>query len=278
MSARPRSVPSLCNFARPFRCCSCHYYTGRSWRYPQRSRSRNQATTAGRRTAHSGHPAAAVQPLSASIADSVRLGILAAAGADQGTTAESACVCHHRGPAADPRRIPARGRAGARAVIGPLTRNGVTSLAYSGIVSVPTLALNMPEGEILLPRDLYVFGLQSKRKPARWRNSRSQPRGHRVLSSLPGDTRPGQPHRAGLSLENGAELKGKSRDSSLTRPSPRRLAKLREQAASSPRPTSYSCTMGATRVRFIRSYLGGSLPIYATSHGVDLECGHAGQL
>ncbi|MDO9064024.1 MAG: penicillin-binding protein activator, partial [Sulfuricella sp.] len=38
-------------------------------------------------------------------------------------------------------------QAGAKIVIGPLTRNAVTALAKSDLVTVPTLALNYPEGE-----------------------------------------------------------------------------------------------------------------------------------
>lgn len=50
-------------------------------------------------------------------------------------------------------------QAGARIVVGPLTRNGVSALAASTEVSVPTLALNLPEQNIDFPPLLYVFGL-----------------------------------------------------------------------------------------------------------------------
>lgn len=50
-------------------------------------------------------------------------------------------------------------QAGASIVVGPLTRNGVSALAASTEVSVPTLALNQPEQRIELPPQLYVFGL-----------------------------------------------------------------------------------------------------------------------
>lgn len=53
-------------------------------------------------------------------------------------------------------------QAGAKIVIGPLTRNGVTALAKSGLVTVPTLALNYPEGEAVLPESLYLFGLTAE--------------------------------------------------------------------------------------------------------------------
>jgi outer membrane PBP1 activator LpoA protein len=47
---------------------------------------------------------------------------------------------------------------GARAVVGPLTRSGVTALAESALVIVPTLALNVPEARDALPA-LYVLSL-----------------------------------------------------------------------------------------------------------------------
>ena len=48
---------------------------------------------------------------------------------------------------------------GARLVVGPLTRDAVTALASSGRVSVPTLALNVPDGDYPLPPDFYVLSL-----------------------------------------------------------------------------------------------------------------------
>lgn len=49
--------------------------------------------------------------------------------------------------------------AGARLVVGPLTRSGVTALASSGRVAVPTLALNVLDGAYPLPPNLYVLSL-----------------------------------------------------------------------------------------------------------------------
>lgn len=51
-------------------------------------------------------------------------------------------------------------RNGAAVVVGPLTRDGVGTLAASGRVSVPTLALNTIDAPAAtLPRELYLFGL-----------------------------------------------------------------------------------------------------------------------
>lgn len=48
---------------------------------------------------------------------------------------------------------------GARLVVGPLTRNGVTAIAESDMVVVPTLALNVPQGNVALPPKLYTLNL-----------------------------------------------------------------------------------------------------------------------
>ncbi|MCP5246598.1 MAG: penicillin-binding protein activator [Burkholderiales bacterium] len=50
--------------------------------------------------------------------------------------------------------------AGAVLIVGPLTRNGVTALASSHVVEVPTLALNTTDMNMMLPSNLYLFGLQ----------------------------------------------------------------------------------------------------------------------
>ena len=50
--------------------------------------------------------------------------------------------------------------AGAQIVVGPLTRDGVSALASSGMVRVPTLALNVPEDFPVLPAYMFTFSLQ----------------------------------------------------------------------------------------------------------------------
>src|SRR5690349_19870090 len=50
--------------------------------------------------------------------------------------------------------------AGARIVIGPLTRNGVTAVAGSAAVIVPTLALNVPDASTAPPPEVYTLSLQ----------------------------------------------------------------------------------------------------------------------
>ena len=48
---------------------------------------------------------------------------------------------------------------GARLIVGPMTRGGVSALAASTLISVPTLGLNRPESNTALPPRLYTFGL-----------------------------------------------------------------------------------------------------------------------
>lgn len=50
-------------------------------------------------------------------------------------------------------------RLGARLIIGPMTRSGVSALAASKLVSVPTIGLNQPDDKTALPPQFYTFGL-----------------------------------------------------------------------------------------------------------------------
>jgi hypothetical protein len=91
-------------------------------------------------------------------ADAVGQGFLAAAA--RGPTKPRIAV---RATDATPERIVAEyaaaAEAGAKLVVGPMTRGGVAALAASGKATVPTLALNQPEGNAPLARPLYAFGL-----------------------------------------------------------------------------------------------------------------------
>ncbi len=51
-------------------------------------------------------------------------------------------------------------QAGAVLIVGPLTRNGVTALASSHSIAVPTLALNSTDAPMPLPSNLFLFGMQ----------------------------------------------------------------------------------------------------------------------
>ena len=196
------------------------------------------------------------------LADSVRLGILAASGADQGLES----TLHVYATTEDPDQIlMAYHRSvtlGARAVIGPLTRNGVTALAHSGAVTVPTLALNVPEGDVLLPRNLYVFGLQLEAE-ARQAAQLAFQQGARRMFLIAGETSLDSRITQAF-LAEWARLKGEAVGQFQYTTEAAGLAKLREQLEASTADAVFF-TIGAARARFIRAYVGSTLPVYATS-------------
>ena len=151
---------------------------------------------------------------------------------------------------------------GARAVIGPLTRNGVTALALSGVVSVPTLALNIPDGDILMPRDLYTFGLQIEAEARQVAQFAYSHGGHRVFV-VAGETALGG-RIAQAFADEWKKLKGEFAGQFAYGTEGAALARLREQVTTSKADLIF-LSLDAARARFIRSYLGGILPIYATS-------------
>lgn len=77
--------------------------------------------------------------------------------------------------------------AGARVVVGPLTRDGVTALAASDLVAVPTLALNVPDGGVPMPPGLYTLSLQIEAE-ARQVASLAFRAGHLNAYTINGDT------------------------------------------------------------------------------------------
>ena len=95
-------------------------------------------------------------------AEAVRRGIAAAATAEVDRPNALPVVVYPTGD--DPKEVvdtyDLAIRRGARFVIGPLTKSAVQAVATSYAVSVPTLALSVPEGEVLLPDGMYAFGMQ----------------------------------------------------------------------------------------------------------------------
>lgn len=195
-------------------------------------------------------------------ADSVRLGVLNAAANEPADSLKVRIYATGE----DPQQILSTYRQatslGARAVIGPLTRNGVTALAQSGFISVPTVALNIPEGDVSLPRDLFVYGLQIEAE-ARQTAQLAWSLGSRKAFVIDGDTALASRIAQAFSEEwqtLGGELTGQA---SYTADSTA-LVGLNERIASS-KADSVFISLDATRARLVRPYLGGSIPIYATS-------------
>jgi outer membrane PBP1 activator LpoA protein len=193
-------------------------------------------------------------------ADAVRQGFVAAAA--RGAAKHRIAV---RATDASPERIVAEyaaaTEAGAKVVVGPMTRSGVTALAASGKVSVPTVALNQPEGNATVVRPLYAFGLAIEgetRHVARlaWRDG---PRNIVVVSS---PTALAKRIREAF-VDEWLVLGGVITDV-LEVQAGADPAAVREGLARKPHDAIFLAAEGET-ARALRLHMGGQGPVYATS-------------
>lgn len=145
---------------------------------------------------------------------------------------------------------------GARAVVGPLTRNGVAMLATEKFIPVPTLALNVVEEHPLGP--LYFFGMAAEAE-ARQVARQASHRGYRQAIAISSQSQLSKRllfafedewHRLGGATLNEIEFND----------DPTPLLDL--QAGSD---TMVFLSVDAAKAQLIRPYLPGKLPIYATS-------------
>lgn len=154
--------------------------------------------------------------------------------------------------------------AGAQVVIGPLTRDAVTALAFGEPVPVPTLALNVPDDVGRMPGNLYLFGLQvesESRQVARlaWDGGRrtagvvggSGPLERRMQAAFTAEFR-----RLGGTVAAAYPADPDRLRAALRNPGPVDMLFL---------------ALGSAEARGLRAYLG-TMPLYATSsvHGGDL--------
>jgi outer membrane PBP1 activator LpoA protein len=150
----------------------------------------------------------------------------------------------------------------ARLVIGPLTRSAVSALANSTIVTVPTLALNAPEGDAPLPSNLYLFGLQVENE-AKHVAALAAQQGRRRALVVSARTALSKRLREAFAeewLRRGNEV---VEEFSYTNDAAE-LGKLRDALAVGSADMAF-LALDAQQAKVIRSYLGLSMPIYATS-------------
>ena len=195
-------------------------------------------------------------------ADAVRLGVLEAAKVDHGTTLP--IVIYATGDDAFDIVQAYEGavRNGAQLVIGPLTRSAVTSLAGTNLVTVPTLALNAPDAEAILPPNLYIFGLQLENEAKQIAQIAHDRGGHNaiVVASESSLSRRLSQAFADEFVRRGGTIQDQFQ---YTSDSPS-LMKLRDSIASGISDVIF-LALDAPRAKLLRSYLGNNLPIYATS-------------
>lgn len=152
---------------------------------------------------------------------------------------------------------------GCKAVVGPVTRNGVTALAKSDLITVPTLALNMPEvDDRQLPKQLYTFGIQVEaeaRQVARYAYGEGKRRAVVISAQTPLAKRMEQ------SFADEWEVQGGEVVGNVVLPSGRQAFAGLKDEVSAGRPDLIFLAVDARRARLVRPYLGNGTPVYATS-------------
>ncbi|HEX9686205.1 MAG TPA: penicillin-binding protein activator [Burkholderiales bacterium] len=154
---------------------------------------------------------------------------------------------------------------GARVVVGPLTRGGVTALAESATVIVPTLALNVPEGQIPAVPGFYMLSLHAESE-ARQVAQLAWQGGHRSALTVIGET-PLLRRIHFAFVEEFTRLGGTSLAPLPFTTDPEglvRIKKAAEAAIDTETGDMVFMALDLARARLVRPYLS-TLPIYATS-------------
>jgi len=151
---------------------------------------------------------------------------------------------------------------GSQIVIGPLTRNGVTNIAGSGLVNVPTLALNIPENDTALPPNLYFFGLSVEgeaRQVAHIAFNQGKTTAGTITANNPLSKRSQQAF-----MEEWKRLGGKILAQYTFTDDINSFSMLKEALSGNP-PDMIFLAADYRKARLVRPYLGTPIPIFATS-------------
>ena len=208
-------------------------------------------------------------------AEAVRDGFLAAARAQGGTALPVNIYAVGDDPQQAVETYIRALRTGARVVVGPLTRGGVTAIAESAAVIVPTLALNVPEGRIVPVPELYMLSLQAETE-ARQVAQLAWQEGRRNALTVNGETTLlRRIHQA--FVEEFTRLGGSHLAALPFTTDPDGLVRIKKAADAAIETETADMAFLAldlTRARLSRAYLS-TLPIYATS---QVHPGNAGPL
>lgn len=195
-------------------------------------------------------------------ADSVRQGFLAAAQIDPSEKLDIVVYSTTDDPTSIAAGYDQALAEGARLVVGPLTRNGVSGMLLRVKPGTRLLALNVPEEDIALPADIYAFSLQLEtdaRQIARMAHEEGR-RNALVLS----DTAPLARRIQRAFVDEFTRLGGRISAEFIYRSTTADLQALREAAASGQSDMAFLALDGA-RARIVRGYLDAPLTLYATS-------------
>ena len=166
------------------------------------------------------------------------------------------------------RRLP---QAGAVLVVGPLTRGAVTALLDEPL-TLPTLALNMPESRKAIPENLYLLNLNVEneaRQVARLAFSAERKSALTVTVDNPLANR-----IQSAFAEEWVKLGGTVKERLAFTPNQGGYPKLRTAITKNPADILFIAA-DATKARAIRPYLDRTIPTYATSliYGINGEAG-----
>ena len=151
--------------------------------------------------------------------------------------------------------------AGARVIVGPLTRGAVSAIATSAMVMVPTLALNVPDPIVGTPPGFYTLSLQAEAE-ARQVAQLAFHEGRRSALTVIGDT-PLLRRIHQAFVEEFTLLGGTHVGDHMYTPEPGGLTRIKLAAEASDADMAF-IALDLGRARRARAYLG-SLPLYGTS-------------
>jgi uncharacterized protein len=151
---------------------------------------------------------------------------------------------------------------GARLIVGPLTRSGVSALIESALVMVPTIALNVPDRRAEPQRDLYILSLHAEAE-ARQVAQLAYREGHQNAITLYADTPLFKRIHQAFVLEF-KRLGGKLVSEIPFSADQSELSRIRQAVGLGVADMAF-LALDFSRARQARPYLR-TLPPYATSH------------
>jgi uncharacterized protein len=151
---------------------------------------------------------------------------------------------------------------GARLVVGPLTRNGVSAVADSALVIVPTIALNVPDRAVAGQRDLYVLSLHAESEARQVAQLAWQEGKQNAITLHVGSPLLKRIHQA--FVEEFTRLGGKIVAEYAFSSEQAELARIKQAAGMGVADMAF-LALDYRRARLARAYLG-VLALYATSH------------
>lgn len=151
--------------------------------------------------------------------------------------------------------------AGARVVVGPLTRDGVSAIVESATALVPTLALNAPETTNPTMREIYLLNLQVEAEARQVAQLAWQDGYHRAVT-VNGDS-PFLKRIHQAFVEEFTRLGGVHVAEYAYSADQAALGRIKQSVAAASTDMVF-LALDVTRARLVRPYLG-ALPIYATS-------------